>query len=568
MTAVFQPIVCMREGRIHGYEGLVRGPADSPLHAPDSLFRVASQSGRLVELEKACRQVVMKSFAELNLPAKLFLNVSPQVLLQPAYRKQKTLDLMKDTGLRPEQVVIELTENHPIPDFMILRDAACHYRTLGFEIAMDDLGEGFSSLRMWSELNPDYIKIDKHFILGIGLDAVKQQFVGSIQSIAANTNTRVVAEGIENLTDMMTLWELGIAFGQGYYLARPDRAPALSLPATVGSAMGEHWHNRPRGHHLPQHHMEKRIWRHMVKKPPKVDAADTLEAVHGKFNAHPDVTELPLFEEGEAIGLINRDAVQLMMMPPLGSEAYGHLPCVRYADVSPLVVDIEDDLESLCDLLASRSKYFVPNGFLVTKHGRYFGVGNIHGLVREITRARVHEARYANPLTLLPGNVTINEHISHLLHDGIKFCACRCDLSNFKSFNDAFGYRRGDKAILMAARILAQACDGEQDFLGHAGGDDFIAIFRSPDWQLRCKRAIGSFADEINHLFLEEEIKHGGYRAEGRDGKLTFHSFPSLSIGAVEIDPKRTKRHFEVIQLISEAHKKAKRRKANALFVG
>lgn len=568
LTAVFQPIVCMREGKIHGYEGLVRGPADSPLHAPDSLFRVASRSGRLLELEKASRQVVMRSFAALNLPAKLFLNVSPQVLLQPAYRKHKTLDLMKDSGLRPEQVVIELTENHPIADYIILRDAACHYRSQGFEIAMDDLGEGFSSLRMWSELNPDYIKIDKHFILGIGLDAVKQQFVGSIQSIAANTNTRVVAEGIENHTDMMTLWDLGIAFGQGFYLARPDKAPALALPETVGGAMGEQWHPHPRGHRLPQHHLEKRIWRNMVKKPPKLDASDTLAAVHRIFDAHPEATELPVFEDGDAVGLVNRDTVQHLLMPPLGKEIFGQMPCLRYADASPLTVDVEDDLESLCELLASRSKYFVPNGFLVTKHGRYYGVGNIHGLVREITRTRVHEARYANPLTQLPGNVTINEHINHLLNDGVKFCACRCDLNDFKNFNDAFGYRRGDKALLMLARILAQAADGEQDFIGHTGGDDFVLIFRSPDWQLRCKRAISSFSDEIKHLFQEEEIRRGGFEAEGRDGKLAFHAFPSLSMGAAEIDPKRTRRHFEVFRHIAEAHKKAKRKHANTLFVG
>ena len=118
-----------------------------------------------------------------------------------------------------------------------MREAAKHYRAMGFEIAIDDLGEGFSSLRLWSELRPEYVKIDMHFIQGIDQDPVKHQFVSSIQQIAEKSGTRVVAEGIETAAELQVIKDLGIAHGQGYYLARPSGQPALALPVEVVNAL-------------------------------------------------------------------------------------------------------------------------------------------------------------------------------------------------------------------------------------------------------------------------------------------------------------------------------------------
>lgn len=128
-------------------------------------------------------------------------------------------------------MIIELTESQPTYDYELLKKAVDHYRAMGFEIAIDDLGEGFSSLRLWSELRPAYVKIDMHFIQGINLDEVKLQFVRSIQQIAEATGTLVIAEGIETQTELLVIRDLGIACGQGYRISRP-----VNLPPTVASA--------------------------------------------------------------------------------------------------------------------------------------------------------------------------------------------------------------------------------------------------------------------------------------------------------------------------------------------
>lgn len=565
LNAVFQPIVSMDNGTSYGFEGLIRGPAGTLLSAPDALFGVASRNGRLVELEEACRQTVIRAFVEQEIQGKLFLNVSPQVLLLPGHRKGQTLNLLRDSGLRPEQVVIELTENHPIPDYAVLHDAAFHYREMGFEFAVDDLGEGFSSLRLWSELHPDYVKIDKHFTRSISMDPVRQHFIRSIQALADVTGARVVAEGIESHADLITLWELGVTFGQGFYLARPEKSPEACLPENIGAAMRGYWQRTGRSRCL-QHAVDKKIWRQALQKPPHVGEATPLSEVYGIFKKSPGLHALPVFADGRAVGLIGRDTVQMLLAAPLGGSAHGEAPCARYMDASPLIVDAGDSIEEIGNWLASRNEQQAA-GFLVTRDGHYAGVGSAHALLREIIHVRVNESRYSNPLTSLPGNVPTNEFIDRLLGMKRRFHAWYCDLSHLKCFNDAFGYRRGDEILLLTAQILSEVCDRETDFAGHLGGDDFVMVMRSRDPKQRCLRALAAFEDGLRHLLRQEEIARNGYEAEDRKRKTAFHPLPSLAIGGAQIDPARFRHHSEVFDLISAARKRAKQKGGNALHV-
>jgi EAL domain-containing protein (putative c-di-GMP-specific phosphodiesterase class I) len=222
----FQPIISMVTGEIFAYEGLIRGPSNSSLHSPLSLFKAAGQFGLLLEVEKLCRQVILEAFVRLQLAGKLFLNVSPECLLDSNFKNGETLDFMRSIGLEPHRVVIELTESQPTFDYSLLLEAVRHYRSMGLEIAIDDLGEGFSSLRLWFELRPEYVKVDQHFIQNINQDPIKLQFVRSIQQIAENSNTRIIAEGIETHAELMIIKDLGILLDRAITLL----APMLSRP--------------------------------------------------------------------------------------------------------------------------------------------------------------------------------------------------------------------------------------------------------------------------------------------------------------------------------------------------
>ena len=229
---LFQPVVNTRERRVLGYEALVRGPDGSALHSAASLFELAQAEGMLAMLERLCRELACNRFVELGLSGKLFLNVSPMTLTDPHHPQGETLRILERAGLDPSRVVIELSEHYPTQDFDLLARATRHYAGMGFEIAIDDLGSGYSGLRLWSEIRPDYVKIDRHFVENIHNDRIKREFVRFIRDIASRIGCRIIAEGIETAGECLTLQQLGIANLQGYYLGRPQRQPEPGVGST------------------------------------------------------------------------------------------------------------------------------------------------------------------------------------------------------------------------------------------------------------------------------------------------------------------------------------------------
>jgi EAL domain-containing protein (putative c-di-GMP-specific phosphodiesterase class I) len=231
LSAVFQPIVTIGEGGILGYEGLIRGPLDGPFHLPADLFRVARANNLAFEVENLCCRVILERYAELSLPGKLFLNVNPMALELTQFDADVILSFLEKRGIAANKIVFELTEQiHAGRDYDLLRGVIARFRAMGFQIAIDDLGEGYSSLRRWSELLPEYIKIDMHFVRGVDASPVKQQFVRSLNDIACTTGTTIVAEGVETEDELRFLVKTGIACGQGFYFACPDANPSTALP--------------------------------------------------------------------------------------------------------------------------------------------------------------------------------------------------------------------------------------------------------------------------------------------------------------------------------------------------
>ncbi len=458
-------------------------------------------------MEYLCRQVVLERFAELQLPGKLFFNVSPECLLLRNARHGETLEYIEHIGINPDRVIIELTENQPTYDYELMREAVLHYRNMGFQIAIDDLGEGFSSLRLWSELRPEYVKIDMHFIQGINNDPVKLQFVRSIQEIAEKSGTLVIAEGIETQAELLVLRDLGVAFGQGYHLGRPNRCRrarcrpkwcrrwgATAWPCIRSAAA---WKRM-----APASASCCTAWRPSRRRRNNNEVYDI-------FLNDPKLMIMPVVDDGVPLGLISRFEMIDHFARPYQRELYGKKSCSLFMDAKPLIADHETSLQELSYTMVQSDAHHLSNGFIITEHGRYLGMGTGHDLMREITQMQINAARYANPLTQLPGNVPINEHIDRLLHSGSRFWVCYCDLDHFKPFNDVYGYRKGDDVIQLTGEILSSHCDPDRDFIGHIGGDDFMILFQSEDWEARCQAMLERFRGRHPGLLQRERLRTG-----------------------------------------------------------
>jgi diguanylate cyclase (GGDEF)-like protein len=554
---VFQPIVDFRVRAILGYEALIRGPSNSPLHRPDALFAAAAKAGLSADLEHACREASLKDFAVQRLPGRLFLNVTPSCLLDHRLMNGQTRELLSELGIPPNRIVLELTENQRITDMPGIQEALLYYRGRGFQFAIDDLGEGFANLRMWSELRPEFVKIDKHFIDGIADDRIKFHFVRAMQDLASIGNALLVAEGIERVEDFVCVRDMGIACGQGYFIERPTAGPGRQLSGTVLAALGQATSALSP---LTGGPGKLPTARTLLRRIEPVAHDATNATVMDRFEADPELDVLPVVHGEQPVGMINRHSLIDRFARPFRRELFGRKRCDLFMDHAPLIVDQHATIQELAMMLSMAPKHYLFDGFIVTAEGKYLGVGSSHDLMATITEMQISAARYANPLTQLPGNVPINDYVDRMLADELPFVAAYIDIDNFKPYNDAFGYRRGDDVIQTLARLICEATDSVNDFVGHIGGDDFFVLFRSPDWEMRCWQLIASFNEAIANMLGVEERLRGGYMAENRRGELSFQALPTLSIGAVRVAPGECESHREVAAAASAAKKQAKKK--------
>jgi EAL domain-containing protein (putative c-di-GMP-specific phosphodiesterase class I)/GGDEF domain-containing protein len=565
LVTLLQPILDLLEGSITGYEALTRGPSDSPLHSPEALFKVAAWSGQLLELDLACSSMALATFTRLKLSGRLFVNLTPGSLLADAFAPSAILARLNQVGLERNRLIIEITESSPDFNYSDLKHAVEKLRAAGLEVAMDDLGEGFSSLRLWSELNPAYVKIDKHFISGIHLDPHKLQFARSIQQLAENANTRVIAEGVETQSEQAIVKDLGIRYAQGYLIGRPSASPPRLPPPEVMLHLAS---NRVSVFPSAAGAGSIRVCAERLVIPaPSVSAQTPSHEVLDLMLHQPELHAVAVLQGEQPVGIIHRPALLDRFIGMFGREIYGKKPCLEIMDADPLIVDKSTHMHDLSELVVRKGKEAFTQGFIITCDGAYLGLGSGFDLMREVSQMQIVAARYANPLTGLAGNVPIQEHLERLLASGQSFVAAYFDLDQFKPFNDVYGFRRGDDIIRLLARSLVLECNPELDFVGHIGGDDFFVLFQSLDWRRRCERILDDFDAQRASLFNPEHLTAGGYYSEDRRGNIDFHPLVSLSIGAVEIDPACYQQYQEVAAATAEAKSMAKRTEGSCLFV-
>ncbi|MDO3386408.1 EAL domain-containing protein [Gilvimarinus sp. SDUM040013] len=548
LYAVFQPIVNIINGRILGYESLIRGPQGTELATPNQLFAAAASEGQLARLEYACREASCHSFMAQQLPGKLFLNMTPLAFTDSKYRDGVTMAILRKLKLDPERVVFELTEKQPMEEYELLTNACEHFQRQGFAVAIDDLGAGYAGLRIWSELNPDYVKIDRHFISGIDASAVKREFVRFMLDIAQRIGNKVIAEGIETESEFKTLVAMGVEYFQGYYIARPAQEPIVATPAHVLAARKL---AMPVSRDMFQHTL-----REVTVAQDSILPSVTAGEVVNKFRSDVRLTCLPVVSaSGEALGMISRSELLNTFSWRYSYELHANKPVSGFISSRSILMDINSDLHSAGRLVTEDPAQNLSVDIIVSEGEAYIGVAKVRNILRSIADEKLRLARHSNPLSALPGNVPLYEWIDQLLCQKVDFVVAYCDINHFKPFNDAFGYSCGDDVIILLGNLLRDVVDQEIDFIGHVGGDDFVVVFRSRDWRERCAHLLTMFSKTIAEQMPEQQLD---YWTEDRNGNRRRFGPLEIAIGCVHPDPERCLTHHHVAMLLADAKHRAK----------
>jgi diguanylate cyclase (GGDEF)-like protein len=546
IATLLQPIIDVEKRKVFGYEALSRGPSDSPLHPAQMLFETAERCGLTLELETLCLRTAAASWSEQGNPNKLFVNLSPAKLLPPEFRPDQLQKLLKTNGLQAKDIVIELSERYPTADPAELLKTLSWLKDEGFLIAIDDLGSGYSGLKLWSELKPDFVKIDRHFIRDIQDDLVKREFLRSVVELADRIGCKLIAEGVETDAEFRVVSGLGISLVQGFLFGRP-RPIASACLDPLGLKESSEADTLSRDTAGP-----------LCTFIEPVGPGATLHHAWERLQSEPGMFALPVVESGRPLGLIHKWRLLEIFSTPYGRALYERRSVTRILSSDAVVVEYTMSIEQLSQRLVNEDAHYLKQHFIVVKEGRYVGLGATRTLLQRITDTKIENARYSNPLTLLPGNVPIQKALAARTGTGQAFYLVYFDINMFKPLNDLLGYRVGDQAILLMREILLRLFDAASDFVGHIGGDDFVVISEKPDIRELVAKVQDQFCSESRRFYSDRTLAKGYVESEDRSGRRIRFPLVSLSAGVVEV-PENDPRTPELLaDTASYAKKKAK----------
>lgn len=557
LDIAFQPIVDIHSGRVFGFEALLRNVAAAGFTCPLDLFDSRAAAGDLPEVESAIVQLAFERFARIpgRENIKLFLNLDGRTIAAGEPIRSTLAALKRRYGLSEANLAIEVSERYdfnanPV-GFRALLDLRAEFGSL----TLDDFGAGHANLQMFYHVEPNILKLDRFIISSIGSDPKKTVFVQHIVKMAHLLGSLVVAEGVETPQEYYACRELGCDLVQGYAVARPTTdVNELELSyASVVTLLARDRRKKETDLDLVTSQLE-------ALEPVHLD--QDLDSVFERFREDPSRSFFPVIDRvGVPCGLIHERDLKAILYSKYGRDLLHNRHRRRQwalrTFVRPCpVADVNSSAEKILEVFASRPE---AEGVLMAAESRYTGFLHARSLLRIINEKNLQLARDQNPLTKLAGNILIQEYLADAAETSGPQHFAYLDFDFFKPFNDKYGFRTGDRAILMCAGILRSAFSRAGRFVGHVGGDDFFVGFSGIDGDeaiTELRAVLEKFRSDVESLYAPEDRRNGYIKAPSRSGKN--QRFPLLTISAAVIH-KAAGRPLPPIDHVSAAIAEAKK---------
>jgi EAL domain-containing protein (putative c-di-GMP-specific phosphodiesterase class I) len=229
--SVYQPIVSLADRSTVAHEALLRGVVDGREVGGGDLFFVAEQAGWLHRLDRIGRESAITGAVPWLGNDDLFVNFNPLSIYRPQVCLASTERVVHETGIQPAQLVFEVVESHAVADRGHLVSILDHYRSLGWRVALDDVGAGWSSLSLLAAVRPEVVKLEKSLVQELPDDGART-VLKAVTDLAHQLGAVVVAEGVETERLADEVSAIGADLGQGWLFGRPVRpAPPVEEPA-------------------------------------------------------------------------------------------------------------------------------------------------------------------------------------------------------------------------------------------------------------------------------------------------------------------------------------------------
>jgi len=559
IKTVFQPIICLRDGSVLGHEALSRITCESEISNPEVLFNAAGKYNRLWELELLCRTTALEAAYKFMIPPynkKLFINVNPNILHDETFKKGFTKGFLEQYEIIPENVIFEITERDVITDILGFISTIDHYKSQGYNIAIDDAGAGYSGLNLISDVNPNYIKLDIQLIRSVDKDNLKFALVKGMVEFSKVSNIPLIAEGIETYGEIETLVKLGVQYGQGYFIQKPD-AEVLEIRQEIIHILKNINYKK---NNMYRNGIFNIYIKNLCTYTSTVLPNEIVCNVFNVFKQNLDCFGLCVIENEVPIGIVTKEKMALKLSGHYGFTLNQNKIISEIMDRDFLSVDFKTPISTVASIAMLRPYCKLYDFIVVTEDNKYIGTVTIKDLLQKTTEIEVTLAKHQNPLTGLPGNLLIEQRLNHCLVSKSEFSVAYLDIDNFKAYNDIYGFEKGDLVIKLLADILRDYYSMGQ-FIGHVGGDDFVVILNEIITLDYFEVAKKNFELKVLEFYNQNDVQNGYITASNRHGDI--EEFPLITLTTVLVN-KNTKDFnnvFELTEMLAELKKKAKHKK-------
>ena len=541
----FQPIIYAQSGKLYAVEALLRNVQDIPnITTIDDLFDLVFSNDYLYEFDLLLREKAIKKFANINIPnLKLFYNLDNRIIYNKNYSSGNTQKILTKYNLSKDKIIFELSEKGTSIEQNALSTMLQRYKQSGYSIAIDDFGIGVSGLKLLYFSEANIIKIDRFFISNIDQDSKKKLFCSSIIDMAHIMGMQVIAEGVETQKEFYTCKDIGADFIQGFLVQKPTKNINEILPIynDISNLILDD----------KREDQNKFIDEQFIDKIEPLPVNSSLYDIilHSKKNTEhnfvPIVDEFKYF-----LGIIYESDIKKISYSQYGLSLAQNqnfsTTLLKYLKPA-LSVEISWGIDKILEMYNLNFQNSL--GIFITNSDKYLGFINLNSLLTMSYKRNIEIATNQSPLTKLPGNKQIEKFIANSFKN-IQINTTHIiyfDFNDFKPFNDIYGFRQGDRAILIFSELLQKRYP-KNSFIAHIGGDDFfvgLTDFTFEDVFELTLDIQNEFKYSAKNLYSNEDKELGYIVSKDRFGTTRNFNLLSVSCAIVEINCKSNILNFD-----------------------
>ena len=541
----FQPIIYAQSGKLYAVEALLRNVQDIPnITTIDDLFDLVFSNDYLYEFDLLLREKAIKKFANINITnLKLFYNLDNRIIYNKNYSSGNTQKILTKYNLSKDKIIFELSEKGTSIEQNALSTMLQRYKQSGYSIAIDDFGIGVSGLKLLYFSEANIIKIDRFFISNIDQDSKKKLFCSSIIDMAHIMGMQVIAEGVETQKEFYTCKDIGADFIQGFLVQKPTKNINEILPIynDISNLILDD----------KREDQNKFIDEQFIDKIEPLPVNSSLYDIILHFKKNTDHNFVPIIDEFRYfLGIIYESDIKKISYSQYGLSLAQNqnfsTTLLKYLKPA-LSVEISWGIDKILEMYNLNFQNSL--GIFITNSDKYLGFINLNSLLTMSYKRNIEIATNQSPLTKLPGNNQIEKFIANSFRN-IQINTTHIiyfDFNDFKPFNDIYGFRQGDRAILIFSELLQKRYP-KNSFIAHIGGDDFfvgLTDFAFEDVFKLTLDVQNEFEYSAKNLYSKEDKEIGYIVSKDRFGTTRNFNLLSVSCSIIEINSQSNILNFD-----------------------